>query len=452
MRLLPNHQEAVDRRIERRLLMAYSKVGAPIALVYAIVAVLWFDVPRLDVIAAACVAATCLVSFLLARNGIPRWGRVAIPVILGVMLSALGRLDHGITSVAYYALPAFVLIIRFLAGARAAFVFAVCTTAWGGAMVLVPSLVPEPLEGLTPHFSRVVIIGLSNLFALWFAGIPADMLRKALAETSKLAAELEERVRARTKSLEDARADLKASHDQLERTNEDLEAFARSLAHDLRAPLGTIAAFTGIVLEEDGRNLSEESRENLGRSLRASRRMEDLIDAMLEFSRSSVAPLAMSRVDLAPIAREILDGWRLQDPDRKVELELPDQAWCWADPVLMRTVVEILLSNAWKYTARKEVARIAFLVESADGSAFAVRDDGAGFDMAHVHKLFVHFSRLHSMEEFHGSGIGLANARRILERHGGWIRAEGEPGVGATFRFGLPPEPGAAEAPRPTPA
>lgn len=435
------HDETVDRRIEQRMLTAYSKVGAPITVVYAILAALYFDVPKLDLIAAACLAVTFVVSHLLARNGIPRWGRAAIPLILGVMFSALARLDHGITSVAYSALPAFVLIIRFLAGARWALVFALGTTAWGAAMVAIPSLVPEPFPGVTPHFSRVVIIGLSNLFALWFAGIPADMLRKALAETSGHAADLEERVQARTRSLEVARAELKASHDELERTNADLETFARSLAHDLRAPLGTIAAFTGIVLEEEATKLSEESKENLVRTLRATRRMGDLIDAMLEFSKSANATLAMSRIDLAAFARDILDGLRLQDPQRKVEVDLPDHAWCWADPVLMRTVLEILLSNAWKYTARREVARIAFVVESPSGLEFSIRDNGAGFDMAHVHKLFAHFSRLHSMDEFTGSGIGLANARRILERHEGWIRAEGEIDVGATIRFALPPGP-----------
>lgn len=434
-------EEQVDRQIERRLLLAYGKVGTPLCVAYSILAILYFDNKHLDLIAAASVAATCLIAYFMARNGISRWGRAAIPLVLVVMFAALARIDHGVTSVVYSIMPAFVLIIRFLSGSRAAVAFLVVSLAWASAMVAMPELVHEPVGNTQAQLSRVVIIALSNFFSLWFAGIPAEMLRKALGDTFGLAADLERRVQVRTTSLESARSELKASHDELQRTNEDLEAFARSLTHDLRAPLGTIAAFTGIVLDEDGRNLSGESKEFLGRTLRATRRMEDLIDAMLEFSRSSAAPLSMSRIDLASIAREILEGMQLQEPDRRVEISVPDHAWCWADPVLMRTVLEILFSNAWKYSARREVARIAFVVESPSGLEFAVRDNGAGFDMAHVHKLFAHFSRLHSMEEFSGSGIGLANARRILERHGGWIRAEGETDVGATIRFALPPGP-----------
>lgn len=435
-------EEQVDRQIERRMLLAYGKVGTPLCVAYAILAILYFDNKHLDLIAAASVAATCMIAYSMARDGISRWGRAAIPLVLVVMFAALARIDHGVTSVVYSIMPAFVLIIRFLSGGRAAVAFLVASLAWATAMVAIPDLVFQPVGNTQSQMSRVVIIALSNFFSLWFAGIPAEMLRKALAETFGLAEDLERRVQVRTTSLEAARTELKTSHDELQRTNEDLEAFARSLTHDLRAPLGTIAAFTGIVLDEDGRNLSAESREFLARTLRATRRMEDLIDAMLEFSRSSVAPLSVSRIDLASIAREILEGMHLQEPDRRVEIFLPEHAWCQADPVLMRTVMEILLSNAWKYAGREEVSRIEFLVESSDeGDSFAIRDNGVGFDMAHVHKLFAHFSRLHSMDEFTGSGIGLANARRILERHKGWIRAEGEIDVGATIRFGIPQEP-----------
>lgn len=450
MTVQPQQSEsAVDDRIERRMLLAYSQVGSPIVLVYALTAVLFFHEHMLDLIAATGLAVTFAFAYLLARGRIPRWTRVAIPATLCAVFAVLARLDGGVGSVVYTILPAFVLMMRFLVGARLATVFALVSMAWATVMAAFPSLVPLSDAPRLPQFmslSRVVIITLSNLFTLWFAGIPAGMLRRTLEQTRNLAADLENRVVARTKSLEEAQTALKTSHDQLERTNAGLESFARSLTHDLRAPLRTIAGFTGMVLEDDGERLTTASIAHLGRVNDATRRMDDLIEAILELSRSSFAPLRRERVDLASLARDILESWIRESPERSVEVRLPENASCLGDPVLLRTVMENLLSNAWKFTGNTRGARIEFLVEStAQGDVFAVRDNGAGFAKEQSAKLFQHFARLHDSREFNGSGIGLANARRILERHQGWIGAEGETGRGATFRFWLPSSP--AEAP-----
>jgi PAS domain S-box-containing protein len=228
----------------------------------------------------------------------------------------------------------------------------------------------------------------------------------------------------------------------LEDANRELEAFSYSVSHDLRAPLRALDGFSLAVLEDHGEALPEDGRDYLVRIRAAAQRMGRLIDDLLALSRVSRSELRRSSVDLSKLAGEILAELRSQDPERVVDAEVAAGLVATADLGLSRALLENLLGNAWKYTSKRERARIEFGEEvRGDGvRAYFVRDDGAGFDMTYAHKLFTAFQRLHAAEEFQGTGIGLATVNRIVRRHGGRVWAEGAVGRGATFHFTLPAE------------
>lgn len=253
--------------------------------------------------------------------------------------------------------------------------------------------------------------------------------RQAEQELAALAAELEERVQARTF--------------ELERSNRNLEAFTYSVSHDLRAPLRALSGFSSVLIEEYADQLGETGRSYAERLRQAALRMAELIDDLLMLSRVSRAELTRQEVDLSEIARQALAELQRHDPDRRGVFSVEDGVVASADPRLIRTVLENLLGNAWKFTARRREARIGFGSETTPGGErrFFVRDNGAGFDSRYAEKLFQPFSRLHSAEEFPGTGIGLASVRNIVERHGGATGSEGEVDRGATFWFSLGPEP-----------
>ena len=243
--------------------------------------------------------------------------------------------------------------------------------------------------------------------------------REALAE---LNARLEERVRART--------------EQLKAANEELEAFAYSVSHDLRAPLRAIDGFSQIVLDDEGATLSDPARANLERVRAGVARMAQLIDAMLTLSRLSRRPLEVRDVDLSAAATAAVERLRQKDPERHVRAAIADGCGVKADAELMDVVLDNLLGNAWKFTSGAEPATIEFGATDAGGErVFFVRDDGAGFDSRYAGKLFQPFQRLHADTEFPGSGVGLATVRRIISRLGGRCWAAGEVGEGATFFF-----------------
>ena len=226
---------------------------------------------------------------------------------------------------------------------------------------------------------------------------------------------------------------------RLAAANRELEAFAYSVSHDLRAPLRTISAFTQAVQDDLEHALDERSRDHLRRVIGAAARMSDLIDALLELSRISRTPIARHPVDLGAIASAIVDDLRRRDPARTVAVTIAPDLVVHGDGRLVRVLLDNLIGNAWKFTAKTAEARIeigAGLV--ADESVLFVRDNGVGFDMAYADRLFAPFHRLHASSEFAGTGIGLATARRIVERHGGRIWAIGELGRGATIYFTIP--------------
>ncbi len=216
------------------------------------------------------------------------------------------------------------------------------------------------------------------------------------------------------------------------------EALGTLVSHDLRAPIRIVEGFTRIVKEDYGAVLGKIGNDHLDRVLAASTRMNHMIDALLALSRLSSQPLSRTPVDLSLLAGYVIEDLRRLSPERAVEVEIESGMTALGDPTLLRMVLENLLGNAWKYTGNITPARIAFLRHADDPPTFTVRDNGAGFDMRFADRLFGAFQRLHSASEFPGTGVGLASVRRIVRRHGGEIRAEGEPDRGASFHFSLP--------------
>lgn len=248
--------------------------------------------------------------------------------------------------------------------------------------------------------------------------------KRGEAEIQRLNAELEQRVLERT-------AELAAA-------NRELEAFSYSVSHDLRAPLRSIDGFSRILLEDYQDKLDAEGKESLQRICAACQRMAQLINDLLQLSRYTRQEMSREPVDLSALAHALANELQKQDLVRQVEFVIEPGLTALADPRLIRVVLGNLMDNAWKFTGKQGAARIEFGRTTHSGTTvFFVRDNGAGFDMTYVDKLFGTFQRLHSVQDFPGTGIGLASVQRILRRHGGEIWAEGKTGQGATFYFTL---------------
>ncbi len=217
------------------------------------------------------------------------------------------------------------------------------------------------------------------------------------------------------------------------------DGFVFTLTHDLRAPIRVVEGFARIVKEDYGAQLDRVANDHLDRVLGAAARMNGMIDALLTLARLSSQPLARQPVDLSQLAGYVVDDLRRNAPERQAEIEIEPGLQVVGDPTLLRQVLENLLGNAWKYTQRCAVARIALRAENPGrpGRCFVVRDNGAGFDMRQAERLFGLFQRLHSQADFPGHGVGLASVKRIVARHGGQVWAEAETGRGASFYFTL---------------
>ncbi len=229
--------------------------------------------------------------------------------------------------------------------------------------------------------------------------------------------------------------------DDLERANQNLESFAYSLAHDLRTPLRALAGYSAALLEDFGDTLGEVGRGYAERIEIASEHMSTLIDNLLHLSRVSQITINLQPVDLAAHLSRMAADLQRANPDRRVRFIIEQPVWVIADDILVRSLLQSLLNNAWKFTSMQQDALIEFgTKETADDAHVCcyIHDNGAGFDSAYVHKLFMPFQRLHTPSEFQGTGVGLASVRLIVERHGGEVRAEGAIGNGATFYFSLP--------------
>jgi signal transduction histidine kinase len=233
---------------------------------------------------------------------------------------------------------------------------------------------------------------------------------------------------------------LRRASAETDAVNRELEAFSYSVAHDLRAPLRSIDGFSHALLEDNADQLDAVGKGHLARVRAAAQRMARLIDDLLSLSRLSRAELHREPVNLTRIARTVAERLREAEPLREVELVVEDGLVTEGDASLLAVVMENLLGNAWKFTGRRRKARVEVGLTSKGGvRVFFVRDNGTGFDMAYVSKLFGAFQRLHAASDFPGTGIGLAIVHRIVQRHGGYIWTESEVDGGATFFFTLGP-------------
>jgi signal transduction histidine kinase len=235
--------------------------------------------------------------------------------------------------------------------------------------------------------------------------------------------------------------ELRNANESLARANGELEAFTASVSHDLRSPLTTIAGQAGL-LELSMPNANEEQRKRLTKIQGSVKQMSELIDALLVLSRISRHTLHREIIDATALAETIVNDFHHGDPTREVEISIEPGLSVHGDRRLIGDLLRNLIGNAWKFTSKRHPGRIEIGQLSAGPMAtLFVRDNGAGFDMAHAQKLFQPFHRLHSPAEFEGSGVGLATVARIVDRHGGRIWAEGKPDGGAVFYFTLPTAP-----------
>ena len=231
---------------------------------------------------------------------------------------------------------------------------------------------------------------------------------------------------------------LAARAGELESANRELEAFGYTVSHDLRKPLTIINGYCQVMLDLFGGSLPEQPREFLRVIFRESLKMNQLIETMLNFSRATRSELHRREFDLSELVQCITAEIRMQEPERQVSIRISEGILADGDSRLLRVALNNLIGNAWKYTGKCADALIEFGVASHEGErTYFVKDNGVGFDMTGAEGLFTPFRRLHDEGEFEGIGIGLATVRRIIERHGGKVWAEGEPGKGAVFYFTL---------------
>jgi light-regulated signal transduction histidine kinase (bacteriophytochrome) len=258
--------------------------------------------------------------------------------------------------------------------------------------------------------------------------IEIEVRKRAEEEIRSLNADLERRVAERTAQLGDA--------------NKQLEAFSYSVAHDLKAPLRAVSGFSNALMEDYGSKLDGEARQYLHSIARGAKTMGKLIDDLLAFSRQGLKEMEPSRIDMDEMAKSVFEELRRAAPERKLECRLNSLPSARGDRAMVRQIWVNLLSNAIKFTEPKDypVIEAGCAETSGDQNIYYVKDNGAGFDMSYADKLFGIFQRLHSGKDFEGTGVGLAIVRRIVQRHGGRIWAEGRVNEGATFHFTLPAE------------
>jgi light-regulated signal transduction histidine kinase (bacteriophytochrome) len=245
--------------------------------------------------------------------------------------------------------------------------------------------------------------------------------------------------RATERELRRLNASLEHRTSELESANKELEAFSYSVSHDLRAPLRAMDGFSRTLMVDYADKLDDTGKDRLRRVVAASQRMDQLVDGILGLSRLARINLRRTTVDLSAMAETIAVELRRANPQRRVEFAIAPGIVANADATLLLAALENLLGNAWKFTAGHACARIEVGMAQHEGeTAYFVRDDGSGFDMAYADKLFGPFQRLHTSAEFEGTGIGLTTVERIVRRHGGRIWAQAEVEKGAAFFFTLP--------------
>ena len=291
-------------------------------------------------------------------------------------------------------------------------------------------------DGQIHAFCKVISVGGREVH-LEVTASPVRDAEGAIVAGIELVRDVTERWRAE-EAIRQLNWNLRQRATELAAMNQELEAFNYSLSHDLKSPLAGIYSAAQCLENDFGDVVGERGAFYLGCVQKASERMEEIIDAMLMLGRVGRSDLNLEQVDLSAMAREILMRQAMEHPERSVEISVATDVTVTGDHHLMRVVLENLLGNAWKYTQQARDARIEFGVMPCGTERVCfVRDNGAGFDMAHAQELFIPFRRLHDQREFEGTGVGLATVQRIVQRHGGRVWGEGAPGKGATFCFTL---------------
>jgi PAS domain S-box-containing protein len=272
----------------------------------------------------------------------------------------------------------------------------------------------------------IALVRKANGDPQWYIALVENISnrKQAEAQLQQLNADLERRVLERTAALTTA--------------NRELDSFVYAVSHDLRAPLRAMSGFSEALLDDYARQLPDTAKDYLQHIRLASQKMSGLIDGLLNLSRCIRRELHQDTVYISAVAEQVLAELQHNDPERQVSITIEAGLQVRADARMLEAVMRNLLSNAWKYTAYTAAANIRVYSQNQDGRIYVcVADNGAGFDMANAQHLFQPFQRLHSEEEFAGLGIGLATVQRIIDRHGGVIDGQGEPGKGAVFRFSL---------------
>ena len=295
----------------------------------------------------------------------------------------------------------------------------------------VAAIVFTVIATLTENKTLVAVLFLVLLAFIAVADITIQRSRKR--ELTLVQNQLTERKKAQEELTEHTIA--------LEAANKELEAFSYSVSHDLRSPLRSIDGFSLALLEDYAEQLDETGQDYLNRVRAASQRMAQLIDDLLQLSKLTRKDMQREQVDLSALALSITEDLQRNQPERQTKFIIGQDLKTIGDRQLLHVMLENLIGNSWKFTGKKADPTIEFNSTNNNGkSVYYVKDNGAGFDMEYADKLFGAFQRLHSTHEFEGTGIGLANVQRIINRHGGRVWAEGSIDQGATFYFTLQPQ------------
>jgi signal transduction histidine kinase len=265
---------------------------------------------------------------------------------------------------------------------------------------------------------------------------PFELTHRGFREANERMEQMIRELRTNNQQLEQTSRELLAANEAAQAANRELEAFSHTVAHDLRSPLNAVIGFADLILDGVDAAATQRFAHEIAQ---AGRRMNSLIGALLEFSRSGRGELNETDLDVSALAERILALLRVQPQYARAEVTISPGLRAWADPALMDVVLTNLLSNGLKYSSKRAAPKVELgkLDERAGTVIFFVRDNGTGFDMAHAERLFAAFQRLHPAHEFEGNGIGLATVQRIIRRHRGEVWAEGAPDQGATFYFTL---------------
>ncbi|ACH39849.1 sensor histidine kinase, PAS and PAS domain-containing [Citrifermentans bemidjiense Bem] len=292
-------------------------------------------------------------------------------------------------------------------------------------------------KGLSEHYETILLRNGGSRMWASVSAIPVKGPSGDFTGAFAMVSDITKRKQA-AEEIEVLHTHLSARACEMELANEELEAFSYTVSHDLRRPLTAINGFSQVLLELYGPGMDPQCREYVREILNGSIRMNHLIDTLINFSRRSVGESVREEVEITGLVEELYAELKRAEPQRNVSLLVQPGVRGVADAHLLRVVLDNLLGNAWKYSAKKELSEIAFgTIDHQGKTAYFVRDNGAGFDMALGDLLFKPFQRLHDARDFEGTGIGLASVQRIIQRHGGQIWAESEPGKGATFYFTL---------------